>query len=270
MIFVDSDNAMGSRSGDVDDGFALAALLGSGLQVAALASIFGNTSEPDAHRNNETIAALMNFRGELLRGARRKGEESDASSFLSRSADVDRVAALGPLTNVAKAIERGAGGRWKEIILVGMNMSSRGKYPHYWPHEFNMTLDRWAAEIVFRSGIPITLFPLDLLSPLRVTRHDLEAIEGAVGTFIRKSSSRWFWRCSILKISSSFRVCDLVAAMYLAAPELYQFEETRLRMNGRLMVARSDKGNPAKVLRSFDASEVWKRFVTTLNSLPVV
>jgi inosine-uridine nucleoside N-ribohydrolase len=44
-IFIDSDNALGSPCGDVDDAFAIAALLRSGVPVAALASASGNTSE---------------------------------------------------------------------------------------------------------------------------------------------------------------------------------------------------------------------------------
>src|SRR5947209_14524742 len=48
MLLFDTDNAAGSTSGDVDDAFAVAALLCSGLPVAAVASVGGNTSEAQA------------------------------------------------------------------------------------------------------------------------------------------------------------------------------------------------------------------------------
>lgn len=256
---------MGSGSGDVDDGFALAALLRSALPVAAVASVFGNTSERSAFRNNAELADLCGFRGSLLHGATRRGDRSEASQHLATDTNIDRVVALGPLTNVAMAVTSGGGAGWKEVIVVGMNISSRGRFPPLWPHEFNMTLDRASTRAVFESRMPITLFPLDRLSPLRITRHDLEAIEGRLGEFIRRRSNRWFWRCSLLKVSSSFRVCDLVASMYLIAPELYQFEETRLQIDRRSMVVPSADGTPMRVLRSFDAAAIWKRFVEVVN-----
>ena len=65
---IDTDNAAGSPRGDVDDAFAVAALLRSGLQVAALASVAGNTGEAEADRNNRTLGELCGFAGPYLRG----------------------------------------------------------------------------------------------------------------------------------------------------------------------------------------------------------
>src|SRR5215210_747606 len=68
MLLIDTDNAAGSPRGDVDDAFAIAALLRSGLPVAALSSVAGNTSEALADRNNRTLGALCGYGGSYLRG----------------------------------------------------------------------------------------------------------------------------------------------------------------------------------------------------------
>jgi len=58
-LFIDSDNAMGSPSGDVDDGLALAALIRSGATIAAIAAVAGNTSAPLAYDNNRALCQLL-------------------------------------------------------------------------------------------------------------------------------------------------------------------------------------------------------------------
>ncbi len=59
---------MGSPSGDVDDAFAIAALVRSGIAIAAIASVAGNTPEPRAFENNRRLAEVLGWRGPLLRG----------------------------------------------------------------------------------------------------------------------------------------------------------------------------------------------------------
>jgi inosine-uridine nucleoside N-ribohydrolase len=70
MLLIDTDNAAGSPRGDVDDAFALAALLRSGLPVAAVSSVAGNTGEAEADRNNRVLGGLCGYGGPYLRGVR--------------------------------------------------------------------------------------------------------------------------------------------------------------------------------------------------------
>ncbi|HWN45144.1 MAG TPA: nucleoside hydrolase, partial [Thermoanaerobaculia bacterium] len=142
MLLIDSDNAMGSASGDVDDGLAVAALLKSGLPIAALTSVGGNTTQAQADRNNRTLGALCGYPGPYRLGA---------------GSEPLRFVALGPLTNVAAWLDQAS-----EIILVGSNVSSPGRFPPWWPHEFNLTHDRPAARAVFSSTVPLTVVPLDV------------------------------------------------------------------------------------------------------------
>jgi inosine-uridine nucleoside N-ribohydrolase len=68
-ILVDTDNALGSPRGDVDDALAVAPLLASGLPVAAVASVGGNTSEARADANNRRLGALCGYAYDLVAAA---------------------------------------------------------------------------------------------------------------------------------------------------------------------------------------------------------
>src|ERR1041384_7895097 len=122
-FFIDSDNALGSHRGDVDDAYAIAALLGAKADVAAIGACDGNTSAEQAYANNLRLASLFDYRGPVL-------PAHESRDFLRTFPG--RVLALGPLTNIVDA--RNA----SEIVIVGGNSSTRGRWPPTWPHEFNL------------------------------------------------------------------------------------------------------------------------------------
>jgi inosine-uridine nucleoside N-ribohydrolase len=70
--------------------------------------------------------------------------------------------AVGPLTNLALGIQRNLEGmkKLKEIVIMGGAVRTRGNTTPY--AEFNIFSDPLAAQIVFESGLPITLVPLDV------------------------------------------------------------------------------------------------------------
>ncbi len=69
---------------------------------------------------------------------------------------------LGPLTNIASAFVREPelAGRLKEIVLMGGGFFQGGNVTP--AAEFNIYVDPHAADIVFRSGVLITMMPLDV------------------------------------------------------------------------------------------------------------
>lgn len=69
---------------------------------------------------------------------------------------------LGPLTNIALALirEPRIAPRIKEIVLMGGGFFEGGNVTP--AAEFNIYVDPHAADIVFRSGIPIVMMPLDV------------------------------------------------------------------------------------------------------------
>ena len=86
----------------------------------------------------------------------------------------------GPLTNVATAIRREPRlvGRVREISLMGGAWGLGNQTPGA---EFNILADPEAARIVFESGIPITMAPLELTHQAKAL-PDVIARIGAVGT----------------------------------------------------------------------------------------
>ena len=234
-LFVSSDCALGSRRGDVDDGFAVAALLASPIPLAALASSHGNASESEAREN---LSRLVERAGRgrrsispgsisplsITRGAARpgSGEPSPAARWLAAEPGRLTVLALGPLTDVAAALRLDPSGasRW-EVWLVGGNRRSRGRWPPLWPHEFNLTRDREATATVLGRVEDLTFVPLDVARRLRFAAADLQGLAGDVGELLRAGSWRWLRRSLWLKGRKNFPVWDLVAALAIVRPDLF-------------------------------------------------
>ena len=90
---------------------------------------------------------------------------ADAAAFIARSLDAGEepttLIALGPLTNVATAIlaTPGLTERLERIVAMGGAIRREGNVTP--AAEFNIYADPEAAAIVLRSGVPVTLVPLD-------------------------------------------------------------------------------------------------------------
>jgi len=267
-VFVDSDNALGSASGDIDDGIALAVLLKSGLHVEAIASVFGNTSAEDGLRNNAALAELCGFTGPCLAGASSPAAAmSEAAKQLADGSSDRTFLGLGPLTNVAQAmsLDTEVSRRFAELICLGSNARSRGRWPPLWPFEYNFTKDRVAAVRVFESSARITVVPLDQACRLRLRFSDLADIEGELGVYLRRHARRWFRRAGWLKLRSTVPVWDLVACMYLIRPELFSTQPRRAlaHENGWIQYDAGERW--VSVITGFDPRAVWSAAVTLLN-----
>ena len=103
---------------------------------------------------------------------RREGEEGwqffpgRADELITKMArqhpDEMTLIATGPLTNLALALQRDPEGmgKLKAVAIMGGAVRTRGNITPY--AEFNIFSDPLAAQIVLKSGLPITLVPLDV------------------------------------------------------------------------------------------------------------
>jgi len=93
---------------------------------------------------------------------------------LSVSREPTTIIALGPLTNIATAIEkdRETMAAAKQIVLMGGAISVGGNVTPY--AEFNIYVDPHAARVVFGSGIPLTVVGLDVTTQVGLTRDMIE------------------------------------------------------------------------------------------------
>ena len=105
--------------------------------------------------------------------------------ILQNSDEPITVVAVGPLTNIAEALQKEPAitTNIKEIYIMGGAVNAEGnvgnsgmgiqnKYA-----EWNIYIDPTAANIVFTSGIPIILVPLDATQDVPVTRNFYKALE---------------------------------------------------------------------------------------------
>jgi purine nucleosidase len=84
------------------------------------------------------------------------------------------ICPVGPLTNVATAIAREPSivAAIREVALMGGGFFAGGNTTPV--AEFNIFVDPDAASIVFNSGVPITMFPLDVTHQALVLPEDLK------------------------------------------------------------------------------------------------
>ena len=84
---------------------------------------------------------------------------------------------IGPLTNIALALKRKPeiGQRIEQIVMMGGGYFIQGNVTP--SAEFNIFADPEAAEIVFQSGIPITMLPLDVTHKVLANKKRLNCIK---------------------------------------------------------------------------------------------
>lgn len=131
---------------------------------------------------------------------------------------------LGPLTNIATALQRAPdiAARVPEIVLMGGAYFEVGNITP--TAEFNIYVDPEAAEIVFNSGIPLTVMPLDVTHKALVTKPRNDAFRDLgtpVGTAVAQMTD-FFERFDKEKYGSSGApLHDPCVTAYLINPELF-------------------------------------------------
>jgi len=134
------------------------------------------------------------------------------------------LCALGPLTNIATALTRAPdiATRIQEIVLMGGAYFEVGNITP--AAEFNIYVDPEAADIVFKSGIPITVMPLDMTHHALVTGPRVAAFE-ALGTRVGQVVASWthfFERFDVAKYGSEGApLHDPTVIAYLIDPDLF-------------------------------------------------
>ena len=109
---------------------------------------------------------------------------------MSQPGEITRVA-IGPLTNVALAIrqEPRLVHAVKELIIMGGAIRHEGNTTAL--AEFNAYVDPHAAHMVFHSGVPMTLVPLDVTYQCILTSDDVQRmrkIDSPITKFIEDST----------------------------------------------------------------------------------
>lgn len=131
---------------------------------------------------------------------------------------------LGPLTNIALALirEPRIAPRIKEIVLMGGGFFEGGNMTP--AAEFNIYVDPHAADVVFRSGAPIVVMPLDVTHKALTTAARIEAFR-SLGTRVGDAAAallEFFERFDEEKYGTDGGpLHDPCVIAYLLRPELF-------------------------------------------------
>ncbi len=128
-----------------------------------------------------------------------KPAEGDAVDFILDTVRADpgevEIIALGPLTNIARAVEKDPEtmGLVKRIWVMGTAGFGAGNATPV--AEFNVYNDAEAYDVVLRSGLPLTVVGLDCMEEeTRVSREDMDAMAAGneYGRFMSKAFTKLF------------------------------------------------------------------------------
>jgi purine nucleosidase len=291
----------------IDDAVAILLALGSPeLTIDGIVAVAGNVPLAVTERNARAICELAgrrdvgvyagcsvpmtrmpitaeHFHGEAGLGALalqaptmplRSQHGVDFTVELLRAAPPGGVTwcALGPLTNVAMALIKApdivAGVR--ELVLMGGASRALGNVTP--AAEFNIHADPHAAEIVFDSGLPITMIPLDATHQVRSTRERVERI-AAIGAPVAAAVAELL-RPAGDKPDALHDPCVIA---YLLAPELFEGSrvnvaiecESPLTLGMTVVDWRAVSGRPANanVIHVADAPGIYALLEERLRNM---
>lgn len=213
-IWVDTDIALGSFRGDVDDGLALAVVAAAAQSgVVELLGVSATAGNTDAVSAAHCAAALL--QAAHCESVSVVPSEGAAEAIAGLPAGTSLLA-LGPLTHVAEALRLNpevARCSLRTVLTVRRPLTS----PLLLLSDLNRRADPRAAHFVMRQPWrELRIFPLDVVRKLRIGRTELERIgaTGLLGAYLAEHSERWLrrtrWRYPLRR---SFPAWDLVAAL---------------------------------------------------------
>ena len=161
-----------------------------------------------------------------------------AVDFIIKTLRVNRDGAvtlcvLGPLTNIALALIKAPdiAAHIREIVLMGGGCFEGGNTTP--AAEFNIYVDPHAAKVVFQSGIPLVVMPLDLTHKALTTRERVARFAGLgnkAGTFTAEMLD-FFERFDKEKYGSEGApLHDPNVIAYLLKPEIYSGREVNIEI----------------------------------------
>lgn len=195
----------------IDDALAIAYALGKEeIDLIGITNVFGNINVFDASKNSLNILKLLNsesipvYKGEehalfassyeQKRGGKIFHSENGIGNVILENSNKTyndnainfildcvkkykndlTIVATGPLTNIAKAIEKSYEimCNVKEIVIMGGALTVPGNVSPF--AEANFSQDAEAADIVLSSGIKITMIGLDVTLKTTLTRDDVK------------------------------------------------------------------------------------------------
>ena len=198
--------------------------------------------------------------------------------ILQKSNEAITIVAVGPLTNIAEALHKAPeiSARIKEIYIMGGAVEAKGNVGNSGVNiqneyaEWNIYIDPVAANIVFKSGVPLILIPLDATEDVPVTRHFYRALEKNRKTPTAKLVYDLLTANLDFVDSAGFQFWDSLTSATLTDQSMVNFDELNLSVieeegpeSGR--TKQDVKGSKIQVAMRVDQKKFEKLFLTILN-----
>lgn len=244
----------------IDDAVAIAlALFSEELEVKLICPIFGNVSLEHTKSNTEKLLTLYQKTPRIVLGSSRPllreaidaseihGESGmdgyefpEASIFADESqtaieamhevvneAEKTTLVGIGPLTDIALFIHLYPQDLAKidRIVVMGGSLG-RGNYGVL--SEFNFAADPEAAKIVFNSGIPIQVAPLEVGNQAKIMPEITNRLRsmGEIGEMIYQLFSKY--RSG--SVDAGLNMYDALAIALIVKPEIFELVSTRVEI----------------------------------------
>jgi len=248
----------------VDDAFALLyALNHPNINVLGITTVFGNVPV-ETSTKNALILSEMAHKGTIVyQGANKPLERKvtnypsfihghdglgdtnhpqskfnasklDAAQFIineinENSGNINLVA-VGPLTNIANAIKQdpSIANKVNSLLIMGGSWLAGGNITPV--AEANIYNDPEAAEIVFKSGLPIIMVGLDVTHKVFLSQKDIDKLSSLnnSGKFLEKISNIYI---KFYKDTRNMDGCffhDATAVIAMTNPEFFKYKNARV------------------------------------------
>ena len=216
-------------------------------------------------------------------GKLREGHGADflVETLLREPSGTVTILALGPLTNVALALLKAPeiAARLGGIVLMGGAYFEVGNITP--TAEFNIYVDPEAAKIVFASGVPITVLPLDVT-------HGMRSTEARIAAFRQLGNRSGQAVAAMLGFSETFDLGkygwdgaplhDPCVTAFLLAPEIFEGRSVNIEIETASELCRgmtvvdywgvTDRPKNAFFVRSGDADAFFSLLCERIARLP--
>ncbi len=290
-VLIDTDTG-------IDDAVALAlAARLDAIRVVCITTVHGNAAVAHATRNAREIARRAGLSASVVAGAANPlvrpsvpardthgpeglgyyipdtvaaPEADEAAAVIVDASHAHArltLCCLGPLTNLARALERDATlpHRLGPVFIMGGALAVRGTQTRW--SEFNWWADPEAADVVMRAGLDIRLVPLDVTRRIAVPGAAIRALGEAAG---RDEQAR-LW-ADLLRFYADFHrswerfdgciVNDALAVALVADPSLATWHSLRIAVSLEdgdrrgAIIRNAPDGAPAQVALDVQARDV--------------
>ncbi|MFG1951096.1 nucleoside hydrolase [Micromonospora sp. NPDC048830] len=196
------------------------------------------------------------------------------------------IVAIGPLTNIAQAlqIDPGIADLVREVVVMGGAFDVPG-----FLQELNFGIDPDAARIVLTSGCPITLLPLDATSQTLLRHSDLDLVDpdrSALTRYVVETTRPWIDLAAAWRNIDGCLLHDPLAVALLIDPGIVTTQEMMVdvetrgtltrgrpvawtRENLRLHVGLDvSRARPVRVVKTVDNDRLLRTMLSAYHSWP--